>query len=55
MPFASREELRLEQADDGIVIHLNGRHRLFPLPDEVGMREASNWTHDGRLLRITIE
>jgi arsenite-transporting ATPase len=55
VPFASREELKLEQADDGIVIHLNGRHRLFPLPDEVGMREASNWTHDGRLLRITIE
>jgi arsenite-transporting ATPase len=55
VPFASREELKLEQADDGIVIHLNGRHRLFPLPDEVGMREASDWTHDGRVLRVTIE
>ncbi len=55
VPFASREELKLEQADDGIVIHLNGRHRLFPLPDEVGMREASNWSHDGRVLRVTIE
>lgn len=55
VPFASREEMKLEQADDGIVIHLNGRHRLFPLPDEVGMREASNWSHDGRVLRVTIE
>jgi len=55
VPFASREELKLEQADDGIVIHLNGRRRLFPLPDEVGMREASNWSHDGRVLRVTIE
>ena len=55
VPFASREELKLEQADDGIVIQLNGRHRLFVLPDEVGMRQASNWTHDGRVLRVTIE
>ncbi len=55
VPFTSREELKLEQADDGIVIQLNGRHRLFPLPDEVGMREASNWSHDGRVLRVTIE
>lgn len=55
VPFASREELKLEQADDGIIIHLNGRRRLFALPDEVGMREASTWSHDGRVLRVTIE
>ena len=55
VPFASREELKLEQADDGIVIHLNGRRRLFALPDEIGMREASTWSHDGRVLRVTIE
>ncbi len=55
VPFASREELSLEQADDGIIIHLNGRRRLFPLPDEIGMREASTWSHDGRVLRVTIE
>ncbi len=55
VPFASREELKLEQADDGIIIHLNGRRRLFPLPDEIGMREASTWSHDGRVLRVTIE
>ena len=55
LPFASHEELKLEQADEGIVVHLNGRRRLFPLPDEVGMREASTWTHDGHILRVTIE
>ena len=55
VPFATREQLNLEQADDGIVIQLNGRHRLFPLPDEVGMREANNWTYEGRVLRVTIE
>ncbi len=55
VPFASREELTLEQADDGIIIHLNGRRRLFQLPDEIGMREASTWSHDGRVLRVTIE
>ena len=55
VPFASREELKLEQADDGIIIHLNGRRRLFALPDEVGLREASTWSHDGRVLRVTIE
>ena len=55
VPFASRDELKLEQADDGIVIHLNGRHRLFALPDEIGLREASAWSHDGRVLRVTIE
>ena len=55
VPFASREELKLEQADDGIIIHFNGRRRLFPLPDDVGLREASTWSHDGRVLRVTIE
>ncbi len=55
VPFTSREHLKLEQADDGIVIHLNGRHRLFALPDEIGLREASTWSHDGRVLRVTIE
>jgi arsenite-transporting ATPase len=55
VPFAAREELRLEQADDGIIVHLNGRRRLFPLPEEAGRREASTWTHDGRILRVTIE
>lgn len=55
VPFTSREELKLEQADDGIIIYLNGRRRLFVLPDEVGMREASTWSHDGRVLRVTIE
>lgn len=55
VPFASREELRLEQADDGIIVHLNGRRRLFPMPQEIGRREASTWSHDGRILKVTIE
>jgi HSP20 family molecular chaperone IbpA len=55
VPFTSREDLKLEQADDGIIIYLNGRRRLFALPDEIGMREASTWSHDGRVLRVTIE
>jgi arsenite-transporting ATPase len=55
VPFASREELRLEQADDGIIVHLNGRRRLFPMPREAGTREASTWSHDGRVLKVTIE
>lgn len=55
VPFASREELKLEQASEGIIIQLNGRRRVFALPDEIGMREASTWSHDGRVLRVTIE
>ncbi|HEY5625598.1 MAG TPA: ArsA-related P-loop ATPase [Dehalococcoidia bacterium] len=55
VPFASREDLKLEQVEDGIIIHLNGRRRLFALPAEIGMREASTWTHDGRVLRVTID
>ncbi|HUF54742.1 MAG TPA: ArsA-related P-loop ATPase [Dehalococcoidia bacterium] len=55
VPFASREELRLEQVDDGIIVHLNGRRRLFPMPQEAGRREASTWSHDGRVLKVTIE
>jgi hypothetical protein len=55
VPFATREELTLEQADDGIIVQLNGRRRFFPLPDDVGRREASTWSHDGRVLRVIIE
>jgi arsenite-transporting ATPase len=55
VPFASRQALRLEQAEDGIIVHLNGRRRLFPLPGGAAGLEASTWSHDGRVLKVTLE
>jgi arsenite-transporting ATPase len=53
LPFARKEDLRLEQSRDGVAIHLNGRRCLLSLPEEVRFREASSWSFEGQELTVT--
>jgi arsenite-transporting ATPase len=53
-PFAKREELRLEEVDEGIAVHLNGRRCVIALPD-VLYTEASSWSYDGEVLKVVLD
>ncbi|MDO8614147.1 MAG: ArsA-related P-loop ATPase [Dehalococcoidia bacterium] len=55
LPFARREDVRLEQLKDAIAIHLNGRRCLLTLPPEVRYRQAGSWSFDGQSLTVTFE
>jgi arsenite-transporting ATPase len=55
IPFARREELRLEDTDDGIAVHLNGRRCVIVLPEDVLYSEAASWTYDDPILHVVLE
>lgn len=54
VPFARRDDLRLEELDEGIAVHLNGRRCVVTLPEDVKYREASAWSYEDGTLRITL-
>jgi len=54
VPFAQREALSLEQVDEGIAVHLNGRRCVMPLPDDGYRYEAASWSFDGEVLRVVL-
>lgn len=54
LPFANREDLRLEETDDGVAVHLNGRRCVLTLPEEVLYATAKSWTYEGRFLTVTL-
>jgi arsenite-transporting ATPase len=53
-PFAKKEELRLEEVEEGVAVHLNGRRCIIALPD-VLYTEASSWSYDGRILKVVLD
>jgi arsenite-transporting ATPase len=53
LPFAKREDVNLEQIDEGVEIHLNGRRCVLSLPEEVRHREAASWAFEPPMLKIT--
>lgn len=54
VPFAAKDELRLEEVEDGIAVHLNGRRCVILLPDELLQTEATSWTYEGGILRVVL-
>jgi len=52
VPFAEKKDLAVEQLDDGVAVHLNGRRCVLPLPPEVRFREASSWSFEPPTLKI---
>jgi arsenite/tail-anchored protein-transporting ATPase len=53
VPFAKREDLRLEELDDGIAVHLNGRRCVLLLPD-TDYRAATSWTYEDGVLAVSL-
>jgi arsenite-transporting ATPase len=54
LPFANRDDLRLEETDDGVAVHLNGRRCVLTLPEDVSYATAKSWTYEGRFLTVTL-
>ncbi len=52
LPFARREELSLEQTDDGVAVRLDGRRCLLALPREVRDQEAVSWAFEKDVLTV---
>jgi len=52
LPFAEKKDLAVEQLDDGVAVHLNGRRAVLMLPPEVESREASSWSFEPPELKI---
>ena len=52
LPFAAKKDLAVEQLDDGVAVHLNGRRAVLMLPPEVENREASSWSFEPPELKI---
>jgi arsenite-transporting ATPase len=52
LPFADKTDLAIEQLDDGVAVHLNGRRCVLILPPEVENREASSWSFEPPELKI---
>lgn len=53
LPFVQREDLGLEQTEEGVAVHLDGRRCVLPLPSEMRGREAESWSIEGQVLKIT--
>jgi arsenite-transporting ATPase len=54
LPFANRNDLRLEESEEGVAVHLNGRRCVLTLPEDVAFASAKSWTYEGRYLMVTL-
>ena len=52
LPFARRDELSLEQTDDGVAVRLDGRRCVLALPREVRDQEAVSWSFEQDVLTV---
>jgi arsenite/tail-anchored protein-transporting ATPase len=52
LPFAEKKDLAVEQLDDGVAVHLNGRRAVLMLPPEIENTEASSWSFEPPELKI---
>jgi arsenite-transporting ATPase len=53
LPHADRKDLAVEQLDEGVAVHVNGRRCVLSLPDEIRNREAASWAFEPPLLKVT--
>lgn len=54
LPFANKDDLRLEETDEGVAVHLNGRRCVLMLPEDVAYASAKSWTYEGRFLTVML-
>jgi arsenite-transporting ATPase len=54
LPFANRDDLRLEETTEGVAVHLNGRRCVLTLPEDVANASAKSWSYEGRFLTVML-
>jgi endonuclease YncB( thermonuclease family) len=52
LPFADKKDLAVEQMEDGVAVHLNGRRCVLALPEEARNREATSWSFEPPVLKV---
>lgn len=55
LPFADKKDLAVEQMDDGVAVHLNGRRCVLALPSEIRNREATSWSFEPPTLKVVFK
>jgi arsenite-transporting ATPase len=55
LPLARKEDIRLEQTDSGVIVHLDGHRCVLPLPREARFYENASWAYSDGVLRVTLE
>jgi arsenite/tail-anchored protein-transporting ATPase len=55
LPFADKKELAVEQMEDGVAVHLNGRRCVLALPPELRYREATSWSFEPPTLKLVFK
>lgn len=55
LPFADKKQLAVEQMEDGVAVHLNGRRCVLNLPPEARDREASSWSFEPPTLKVVFK
>ena len=55
LPFADKKDLAVEQMEEGVAVHLNGRRCVLTLPPEVRSREASSWSFEPPTLKLVFK
>jgi arsenite-transporting ATPase len=53
VPHVTRDQLRLEQMEDALAVHVNGRRCVLRLPGELRYHEAQSWALEGEDLRVS--
>jgi arsenite-transporting ATPase len=54
LPYAKKEDLSLEQSEDGVVIHLREHRCVVRLPEDVRDWQAASWTFEAASLKVTL-
>jgi arsenite-transporting ATPase len=55
LPLANREELDLEETDNGVAVHLDGRRCVIPLPEDARYYDRASWSLEAGVLTVVFE
>jgi arsenite-transporting ATPase len=55
LPLLAADGLRLEQVNDGITVHVDGRRAFVPLPGDLRYYDSASWAYEGGVLKVTFQ
>jgi len=55
LPLAERDELDLEETEEGVAVHVEGRRCLLTLPDDARYYDRASWSLEEGVLKVVFE
>jgi arsenite-transporting ATPase len=55
LPYAQKDEIRLEKKGEDLVLAVRNETRRFKLPDKVSRRRLTGWDFEGGRLRVRFD